>query len=362
MLGVSKVFLTVAVTSCGLNTYDGLHIVVVLLATAAKVKFTRVEEQCWTRESIRCGTRPCKRVLASNVALNNIESNTTDTRSCATEAALDEFFTNAYSLKNLSTLVRLDRGNTNLTQNLADALGKSNNVALHNVIHATGLGDLAVAPEMAECLVCHVRVDGIGTKANQAAKMVYLTAVATLDHKCNVGTLLSAQKVLVNCSQSDETWDRNYIRASSAVCDEEAGGMLETNGLRSLLTDAHKSSIERTGSLAALVSGVDDNRLPVVTAKTKHAFGLTRTKDRVLDQEAAGLGGRYLKNVSHRAHRALHGHNTFLTDRVHGRIGHLSKELLKVVKDRARFVTETGERCIHTHRAESFLLGLDHRW
>ena len=65
--------------------------------------------------------------------------------------------------------------------------------------------------------------------------------------------------------------------------------------------------------------------------------------------------GRFLENVAFAADVADERHDHLFANRIDGRIGHLSKELLEVIEERLRLIRETSERRVGSHRADRLL-------
>ena len=114
-----------------------------------------------------------------------------------------------------------------------------------------------------------------------------------------------------------------------------------------------------TFAQAAIKRDIYHSRLPASVVHRMQCRHLLKIQNRIVNQQSVTLLLSGLKQVAFGTDIALEGHHDLFANRIDRRVGHLGKQLRKVIVEQARFVAKTSQRRVVTHRSDRVLLDLN---
>ena len=206
----------------------------------------------------------------------------------------------------------------------------------------------------------HVRVDRIRSIAGQQAEVVNFASFARLQNDPDSSPKFVLDEVMVNRSAGQQRTDWNPSIAHRAIRQDDQTVTI-IDRLLGFCTDSLKGFAMTLRTIFAGEGNVDDLGRPASIVQAFESSHLTVAQNRVRNHHPVTLLRSRRQKVPFRTDVATQTHDDVFADRVDRRVGHLGEELLEVVIEHPRLVTQTGQSCIVSHAADRVFLGIQHR-
>ncbi len=324
----------------------------------------------------------------------HVEVDTLNPAGGAGKAAMDDFVAEPHRLENLGPLVRVQRGDAHLGHHLQHPLGDRLAVGGHQVVvlaghrvvffavaarvdgrmevpfapfvlaaHIFGLLNQPLAAALPQRLERQIRIDRIGPVADQQAVVVDLPGLARFQHQADPRPFGLADQVVVDGPAGQQGAERHAVAIDLAVREDQQR-IAVVDGLFGLLADALQRGGHARFALGPRPGDVDrlgppaaPGRVPVDMLESRQ---LLVGEDRMGNPQSMSVRGRGLQQIPLRANVAFQRHHDLFADRVDGRVGDLSEQLLEVVVQHPRLVREAGQGGVVAHRTDRVPQLLDH--
>ncbi len=151
--------------------------------------------------------------------LPDVESATLDSAVGSRKTLGDNFISKAQCFENLGTFIALKRADPHLGHHLQHALIDRLAIGLNDlgvVVQFVGVKP-TVSSHLPQRLKGQVRIDGIGTVADQQTMVMDFACFPGFDHDADLGTLRIANQVMMDGAASQQRTDGNSIVADAAV-------------------------------------------------------------------------------------------------------------------------------------------------
>ena len=210
-------------------------------------------------------------------------------------------------------------------------------------------------------------IDGIGAVAQQDGKMMNLTRLAALHDQAAVRALAHLDQVMVHGADGQQGWDGRALPVHGAVAQNQQGAAGH-DGRFGLCTQAFDGRPQPLVPLSHVPGHIERRGLQMMPGRWTQVAHLQAFDSRqlVVREDRPGRfqqfgGGRRLAQQIRAAAQALaERHDHLFTQRVNGRIGHLSKALFEIMKQRARHVRHGGRGRVIAHGANGLAAILPH--
>jgi hypothetical protein len=336
-----------------LDVGNGGRIVNVRLSAVTPVVLASLSQ---TRDFLDSTARVALLVKSEGILCNLLKSHTTDTSGSTSEAAVDNGVIDTESLENLGSLVTLKSGDTHFTHDLQDTAVNGVLVVLNQLLLRELAANQTLTVELQDTLVSKVRVDGIGTVANQYTHVVYLASLGGLYHKGSLRTPSVADHVVVDHTSAEQGGNSNTVRTSFAIGqDEDLVALL--NGLGSCLVDAVQSLDVARDTLGLGECDVNGSGGPVRVNLVDFGQGveLLGGEDGRGKVQPVALLLVHLEQIALGSDVSAERHDDCLTNGVDRRVSDLCEKLAEVLRKKTRLLSQTSQRCIVTHGTKSLL-------
>ncbi len=250
-------------------------------------------------------------------------------------------------LKNLGALIGLNRGNSHLGSNLYNAVKHRRIVILHCCVVI--LIQHSAVDLLADRLQSQIRVDRAGAVAQKRRKMMDLSRFPGFQHDGKGGALLRLYEMLMDSGDCQQGRDGHMVLIHAPVCQDQDICPVSVGSVH-----LHKQMVNRLGQLRVFVVG--NGNLRHLKALNLHILDLQHIcvcQDRVFNLQNLAVDGLLVQQVSIFSHIHRGRCDDLLPNRVDGRICHLGKKLLKIVKQRLVFLGQHGQGRVDAHGADS---------
>mmetsp|Transcript_15954 Transcript_15954/g.39104 ORF Transcript_15954/g.39104 Transcript_15954/m.39104 type:complete len:753 (+) Transcript_15954:902-3160(+) len=303
-------------------------------------------------------------VESFHITVQCLKVGTLDSGGSTSEAAINNFFGQTNSFKDLSALVTLECGNTHLAHNLEKTLGSSLAVVADDFFIgelALGLGfNHTIGIHLAHGFVGHVRTDTIATISKDCGKVMDFLTVTHFGKNGSLGSLLGTNQVMVDSTDSDQRRQGHAIRSSKLVRENDTLNSLlamrTLNGPGSLVTDAFESGQHSIDTRVDRESHINHGSLEFWSTSSRRVFIILESshffqgQDWMLDDQSLAVRLiRIIQKVTLGSNRTDQTHDNFLTNGINGRVCDLSKELLEVIIDLTWIFRQDGQGSIISH-------------
>ena len=245
------------------------------------------------------------------------------------EIPVDHLFRDPHRLEDLGSLVGLDRGDAHLGRDLHDAVEYRMGVVIHRRIII--LVQQSLFNELPDGLQRQVRVHRTGPVSEQRCKMMDLPWLSGLQDEGHGRLLLRLHQILMDRRHRQKGRDRHMVLVHTTVGQDQDIGSVPV-----CLVHLYAQMLQGAFQLRAFI--INDRHfrhtesVPVKILDLQH---ICIGKDRILDLQHLAVLRFLFDQIAVFPHIDRRPCDNLLTDRIDGRIGHLGKELLKVIKQRA---------------------------
>ena len=185
--------------------------------------------------------------------------------------------------------------------------------------------------QLPEGLQRQVRVHRTGPVSEQRRKMMNLSWLSGLQDEGHGRLLLRLHQILMDRRHRQEGRDRHMVLVHTPVGQDQDIGPVPV-----CLVHLHTQVLQGALQFRTLIVNDRNNRhaepVPVKIFDLQH---IRIRQNRILDLQHLAVFRFLLDQIAVFPHIDRCSGNDLLTDRIDGRIGHLGKELLKVIKQRA---------------------------
>ena len=329
-----------------LQLVHGLRVEQVVLPTLAPLVLAAGVEAAAVRLELRVGGA----VAHAGLGGDDVEADPLDAGVGPGEVAVDHLLPDADRLEDLRAAVRLEGRDAHFRHHLHDPLHHRLVVVVVGLFESE-VGQHPLADQVAEALVDHVRVDGVGAVPEQQAEVVDLARLPRLDGDARPRPLAGADQVVVQPGYRQQRRYRGQALVEAAVGEDQDGCAAVDRRLgrgEQLVEGLPHALLPRLGGKQDLqLAGLHPG--PVDPLESGH-LGVGQDGPRQAELAAALRLG--LEEVPLRPQGGLGRGDQLLPDRVDGRVGDLREQLLEVAEQRLRPVGQHRQRRVVPHRAD----------
>ena len=286
---------------------------------------------------------------------------TLDRGGSAGEILFDEARVQADRIEDLGATIGLVGRDAHLGHHFQEALANRLDEVL---LHVVGLERQAVLhPHLLQRFEREVGVDRLGAIARQAAEMVDLARLASLDHKAGLGAQSAADQIVVHGGGREQRRDRHPLCRHGAIRQDQDVAVGQ-NGIGCFDADAVERLLEAAGALGRRPRRVDGGGAEGAVKQLldrANLFQLGVGQHGLRHFQPLVGAGMAAEQVGTRADHGHQRHHQLLTDRIDRRVGDLGEILLEVVVEQLRLLREHGDRRVDAHRADRIVGFPGHR-
>mmetsp|Transcript_32603 Transcript_32603/g.79532 ORF Transcript_32603/g.79532 Transcript_32603/m.79532 type:complete len:1230 (+) Transcript_32603:1174-4863(+) len=304
-------------------------------------------------------------VVLEKVGQHLVKVDAADAGGGAGECPVHDIRVDSKGLKDLSTTVRLQRGDAHLGHRLAHAIVEGSLDALGELLVRVVEGEAALIASAEERIVAHVRAHGIGAHAKDQCVVMDLMSGPRLDGKSSEGAELLLDEVLVHATDSQQGVDGRTLGPNSLV--READDLVSVaHSLSALPVDPVELRQQiggrgRVGGVLVRHRDVNDGSLVSLHVHVLDCVHLIQREKRAVEVDALRMVATLVEKVALGAEGKAERHDHTLADGVDGRVGDLGKELLEVLVEKPRLEGQASQRGVVTHGPEGLLAVCSHR-
>ena len=245
------------------------------------------------------------------------------------EIPVDHLFRDPHRLEDLGSLVGLDRGDAHLGRDLHDAVEHRMGVVIHRRIII--LVKQSLFDQFPDGLQRQVRVHRTGPVSEQRCEMMDLSWLSGLQDEGHGRLLLRLHQILMDRRHRQKGRDRHMVLVHAPVGQDQDIGPVPV-----CLVHLYAQMLQGALQLRAfIVNDRNDRHAEPVPVKIFDLQHIRIRQDRILDLQHLAVLRFLFDQIAVFPHIDRRPCDDLLTDRIDGRIGHLGKELLKVIKQRA---------------------------
>ena len=219
---------------------------------------------------------------------------------------------------------------------------------------------LAIESRLSKSIKGEVRIDRIGTVANQQAEVMHFASFTRFDDQADLSSLFILHEMMMDRTGCHQRTHGDSIGTNLSVRQHDQAITVFDRGA-SFFADAIKSRPQPRDAFRFRIRDVDRLALPFAIVDSLQIGHLMVGQNRMRNRKSVTAFLLCVEQICFRADVAFQRHDHFFTDRVDRRIRHLREQLMEVVVKHARLIAEAGESCIVAHRADRILVGLDQR-
>ena len=341
-------------TAGGLQQVDGLGVDEVFLAAERAPLGQAQRGQLIGSRALKDSERGVVALVL--LALNVLDTHTAHTAHRAGKVRVDELRRKANGLEDLCRMVALHRGDAHLGHDGDDAGGRSL-VVVGDALLGRHV-QIAVRRQVADARMRVVRVDAACGVAHQRRKVVRRHGIAALHHDIGKGAHAGTDQVVVHAAHGEQRRHGHLARSGTVAQHHDVHAI--ANRSLDVFGKLLERSLQRALAGIAAVHGTEPAGLKANTVNRANAVELLLAQQRAL--QAHQLAGRtgVLEQVAVVAQVERGRSHHMLAQGVDRRVRDLGKQLIEVVKERARLLGQAGQRRIDAHRSERCLALLGH--
>ena len=279
---------------------------------------------------------------------NLLQTHAADAGDGVGEIALHNILSDADGLENLRRLVRLDGGDTHFGRHLDNTMEDSAVVIVHG--NGVVLVQQALMDGLADALVGQIGVDGSGAIAQEGGEVVDVAGLRRFQNDGNGGTLLGANQMLFQCRHSQQRRNSHMVFIHAPVGENQNVGTIFVGPVT-----GHKQMVQRPVQPGILI--IEDGHGFHFEAGPVHVLDFQQIhigEDGVVDLQDVAVLGPVLQQIAVGAHINRGIGDGFLPDGVDGRVGHLGKHLLEIVKEGLVFFRQDRQGQVVAHGRRRF--------
>eukprot|EP00982_Pelagococcus_subviridis_P002393 18522-Pelagococcus_subviridis.AAC.8 len=308
------------------------------------------------------------RVQFDRVLRELLEPDALDAAHRALEALRDNLGVQTERFEDLRALVRRERGDAHLGENLEHAVFHGVEVVGDELLHRRGLllpgrvRDEVVLAQTRDGVHGEVRADAVRAERRERAKVVHVPRLGGFEKNRDARALHLSHEVMMHRADGEERGHRDARGARGAVGQDDARDAVRDRGGR-LLREEVEGLLQAGFAFGEVVRRVEDSRRPPRLRGPHRLQGfhlLGREERRLETQPVRVLRGRR-DEVALGADHALERRHDGFANRVDRRVGDLREHLLEVFKRQLRDLGHDRERGVVPHRTERLGPGRDHR-
>ena len=259
---------------------------------------------------------------------NIFQRNTAHPAYRSRKIGINDTSVNSDRLKDLGTLIGLDRGNPHLGSDLHNAVKHRPIVIVYRRIII--LIQHMVFDQFLHTLLRQIGIYRTGTKAEQCCKMMHLSGLRRLQYHRHTGTLFRLHQMLIQRRYRQQGRDRHMVLIHAPVRQDQ-----NVHAFPELPVRLHKEPVYRLFQTGVLI--INDRHNTHLKPLVVHIFDLQNIRigqDRILHLQHRTVIRLFLQQISILTDIDRGGSHNFLTDRIDRRICHLGKQLFKRIKQR----------------------------
>ena len=261
----------------------------------------------------------CLRMQLVNFSLNILQCNATYTGHGVGEVLTDNFRCNTDCLKDLRTLIGLDRTDTHLGSNLYNTVKDCIVIIIYCCIIV--LIQHVIFNEFLDGILCQIRVDCTSTIAQKCCKMMYFSGFTGLQDQSNSGPLLGTYQILIQSRYCQQGRNCHMVLIHTSVRKNQ---YIDTVSVRSVCL--YIQSVNRT--LQAGIFIINNRHDLYFETFCLHIFDFHQIgvgQNRVIYLQNVTVLRRFLQQVTFCTDVNRGRSYDFLTNCINGRIGDLCK-------------------------------------